>query len=209
GLFVSRTFRATSRREEGHRGRSEAQTFRITHPLAPVDVAGPRAPNAPVPPVPGAEAAPPGLPQLRILRDPSGYRHGSEGRAQAVTGEGRVTIAVDAMGGDHAPQEVVRGALEASRDPGVEVILVGDTRAVEPLVEGVTGASFRIVHASETVAMGDHPVESLRRRADSSVAVAAQLVKDGEADGMVSAGSTGAAMAAALLRLGRIPGVER
>lgn len=126
-----------------------------------------------------------------------------------MTGEGRVTIAVDAMGGDHAPQEVVRGALEASRDPDVEVILVGDTRAIEPLVEGVTGASFRIVHASETVGMGEHPVESLRRRADTSVAVAAQLVRDGEADGMVSAGSTGAAMAAALLRLGRLPGVER
>lgn len=116
---------------------------------------------------------------------------------------------MDAMGGDFAPEEVVRGALQASRDLGVEVVLVGDVPRIEPLVQDAGGASFRLVHASQTVAMGAHPVEAVRRGADTSVAVAARLVKEGEADGMVSAGSTGAAMAAALLRFGRVPGVER
>lgn len=125
-------------------------------------------------------------------------------------GNETVRIAVDAMGGDHAPEEIVRGAVQASRDSGVEVILVGDVPRLKPLVEAEGGASCRLVHAAETVAMDDdHPAERVRRGSATSVAAAVQLVKDGEADGMVSAGSTGAVVAAALLRLGRVPGVSR
>src|SRR5690606_29203911 len=125
-------------------------------------------------------------------------------------GNETVRIAVDAMGGDHAPEEIVRGAVQASRDSGVEVILVGDVPRLKPLVEAEGGASCRLVHAAEPVAMDEgQPAERVRRGSGTSVAAAVQLVKDGEAAGMVSAGSTGAVVAAALLRLGRVPGVSR
>lgn len=123
----------------------------------------------------------------------------------------RVRIAVDAMGGDYAPDEVVKGALSASVRAGVEVLLVGDRDRLEPLVaqHKEAGAAYRIVHAPRVVAMTDHPVEAIRHGGDTSIAVAADLVRAGEAQGLVSAGHTGAAMAAALLKLGRLPGVER
>jgi glycerol-3-phosphate acyltransferase PlsX len=111
------------------------------------------------------------------------------------------------MGGDHAPAEVVHGAIEAIRS-GVEVILVGDRARIQPLLEAA-GCSARVVHASETIGMGDDPSIAIREKKDSSVSVAARLVATGDAAGFVSAGSTGAAMAAAALIVGRLPEVRR
>ncbi|HEY5651145.1 MAG TPA: phosphate acyltransferase PlsX [Acidimicrobiia bacterium] len=116
-------------------------------------------------------------------------------------------IALDAMGGDHAPDEIVAGGAVAAAH-GVEVVLVGDTGRVGPLAEehGFTG---EIVDAGEVVEMGDDPGRAIREKPDSSVAVAARLVREGKVDGFVSAGSTGAAMASAAIIVGRIEGVLR
>lgn len=116
-------------------------------------------------------------------------------------------IALDAMGGDRGPSEMVAGAVEAAGD-GVEVVLVGDERLLsEELAR--RGASMDIVHAPEAIGMGDDPVRSIREKPESSVAVAARLVRSGGASGFVSAGSTGAALAAAAAIVGRVPGVSR
>jgi glycerol-3-phosphate acyltransferase PlsX len=118
-----------------------------------------------------------------------------------------ITVAVDAMGGDRAPDEIVAGAVEAAAELGVRVLLVGLEEAVAPLLAGgVTGVE--IVPTTEVVAMHDPPA-AVRTRKDSSIVVSAELVRDGKADAMVSAGNTGATMAAALLRMGRIKGVAR
>jgi len=111
-------------------------------------------------------------------------------------------IALDAMGGDHAPAETVAGAIAS----GVDVVLVGDEQQLAPLV-GDSGVP--IVHAPDVITMGDDPAAALREKRESSIAVAAQLVADGEVDGLVSAGSTGAAMAASALIIGRMKGVSR
>lgn len=111
-------------------------------------------------------------------------------------------IALDAMGGDHAPVETVAGAVES----GVDVVLVGDQSQLAPLV-GDSG--LPIVHADEVIDMGDDPAAALREKRNSSIAVAARLVSDGEVDGLVSAGSTGAAMAASAMIIGRMNGVLR
>lgn len=111
------------------------------------------------------------------------------------------------MGGDHAPSEPVAGAVLAAK-AGLDVVLVGDEPVLRPLV-AQHDIPIDIVHAPTVIGMGDHPTRALRERPDSSIAVAARLVADGEAAGMVSAGSTGAAMAAAVFLIGRIPGVQR
>ncbi len=120
-------------------------------------------------------------------------------------------IAVDAMGGDHAPREIVAGAVRAARDLGVEVILVGPTgRLREELrLVDAPGMPVRIEEAPEVIEMAEAPAMALRRKRRASVGVAVDLVRRGEADAMVSAGNTGAAMAAALLTLGRIEGIDR
>ena len=118
-----------------------------------------------------------------------------------------ITVAVDAMGGDRAPDEIVAGAVQAAAELGVRVLLVGLEEAVAPLMpRGTTGVE--LVSTTEVIAMQDPPA-SVRTRKDSSIVVAAELVRDGKADAMVSAGNTGATMAAALLRMGRIRGVAR
>jgi len=121
-------------------------------------------------------------------------------------------IAVDAMGGDHAPHEIVLGALAHAAGHPDEVILVGDAPRLEREL-GETGlpvpGNLRLVDAPEVIAMGEPPVTALRSKRRASVLVATNLVRDGEADAIVSAGSTGASMAAAVLRLGRIEGIER
>jgi glycerol-3-phosphate acyltransferase PlsX len=113
------------------------------------------------------------------------------------------------MGGDHGPTEVVPGALDYARShPHDSLILVGD----EVVVRGIAGAlppNVRIVHASEVIGMDEHPVLAIREKKDSSILVATDLVKRGEADAVMTAGHTGAGMAAAILRLGRLPGVDR
>ena len=121
-----------------------------------------------------------------------------------------VTIAVDAMGGDHGPSEVVPGAIDHARSHARDrLILVGD----EPTVRGIAGdlpTNVSIVHASQVIGMDEHePALALREKKDSSILVATDLVKRGDADAVVTAGHTGAGMAAAVLRLGRLPGVDR
>lgn len=122
-----------------------------------------------------------------------------------------IRIAIDAMGGDHAPDEIVKGALQAARQGLASIILVGDKPRLDPLLQGVDLASLgvSVVHASEVIGMDEVPTQALRQKKDASITVALRLVKDGQADAVVAAGSTGAAMAAALMTLGRIPGIER
>ncbi|MCL6477627.1 MAG: phosphate acyltransferase PlsX [Peptococcaceae bacterium] len=117
-------------------------------------------------------------------------------------------IAVDAMGGDYAPREVVLGALEASRD-GIGIILVGDRDKILCELGKENNNRIEIVHATETISMGEQPAVAVRRKKDSSIVRSVQLVREGVAEAMVSAGSTGAVMAASLLGLGRIKGIDR
>ncbi|MDQ1497245.1 MAG: phosphate acyltransferase [Actinomycetota bacterium] len=121
-------------------------------------------------------------------------------------------VAVDAMGGDRAPAEVVAGAL-LSAEAGISVLLVGQEPVVAPLLDGLDSralaASVDFLHAGEVVAMDDDPAKSVRRKKDSSLVRCAEAVRDGRADAMVSAGNTGATMASALLRMGRIRGIAR
>jgi phosphate acyltransferase len=110
-------------------------------------------------------------------------------------------IAVDAMGGDRAPGEIVAGAAEAAAE-GIPVVLVGP-----PDLEG--RGDLPLIPAAEVVAMDEDPAQAIRRKKDSSLVRAAEAVRDGKASAMISAGNTGATMAAALLRMGRIKGVTR
>lgn len=116
-------------------------------------------------------------------------------------------IAVDAMGGDNAPGEVIIGAINAAAR-GADVVLVGDAGIVGPLLKEA-GADLPVVHAPEVIGMDEDPSRAIREKKGASVTVAARLVADGEADGVVSAGSTGAAVAAAALVVGRLPGTKR
>ena len=119
-------------------------------------------------------------------------------------------IAVDAMGGDFAPREIVKGALNAALELGLGIILVGDEELLRAeLYDCDTSGLVSIVHAPEVIDMKEHPAVAVRRKKGSSIVRAAQLVKEGSAAAMVSAGSTGAVMASALLGLGRIKGVDR
>jgi phosphate acyltransferase len=122
-------------------------------------------------------------------------------------GNGPARVAVDAMGGDHAPAAVVAGALRAHRAGAARVVLVGDAERIADAL-GEAEDAPEIVHAPEVVDMHDEPALALRRKRDSSIRVAAQLVADGKADALVSAGSTGATVAAAMLIVGR-RGVRR
>lgn len=111
-------------------------------------------------------------------------------------------IAIDAMGGDNAPGAIIEGA-QLAHDLGIPVLLVGTSQALKE-VEGIP-----IVEASEVIEMDDDPGQSVRRKKDSSLVRAAETVRDGEASAMISAGNTGATMASALLRMGRLKGVSR
>ena len=122
---------------------------------------------------------------------------------------GGVRVAVDAVGGDHGAEEVVPGALDHARShPEDQVILVGDEAIVRPLAVPLP-ANVTIVHASQVIGMDEHPALALREKKDASIVVAVDLVRRGDADAVVTAGHTGAGMAAAVLRLGRLPGVDR
>lgn len=119
-------------------------------------------------------------------------------------------IAVDAMGGDEAPDVVVQGALQAASEWGMEIILVGQRDAVQRKLAGVPGRDrIRVHHCTETILMGESPLKAVRKKRDSSIRVAFELVKKGEADAVVSAGNSGAILASAVHTLGRIKGVER
>lgn len=120
-------------------------------------------------------------------------------------------VALDLLGGDHAPESVVDGALlVAERTPDVEVLLVGPVELAERLLaeRGASGR-FRLVAASQVVGMDEDPARAVRTKRDATVRVASRLVRDGEADAVVSVGSTGAALAAAVFTLGRLRGVTR
>ena len=103
-------------------------------------------------------------------------------------------IAVDAMGGDYAPTEIVKGSVEAAREYGIPIILVGDQERIQSELAALSASSepcIEVVHASEVVEMDDHPANAIRRKTDSSIVVAGNLVTKGEAEAMVSAGNTG------------------
>jgi len=119
------------------------------------------------------------------------------------------TVAVDAMGGDRAPGEIVAGALRAVDELGIRVLLVGREEEVVPLLPSPAPPGVSVIDARDVIAMDDEPAGAVRKKKDSSLVRCAQAVRDGVADAMVSAGNTGAAMAAALLRMGRVKGVAR
>jgi phosphate acyltransferase len=121
-----------------------------------------------------------------------------------------VRIAIDAMGGDRAPGEIVAGALRAIEELGVEVLLVGDPQQIEAALPAKTNlGQVKIVPAEEAIAMEEEPLSAIRRKPKASINVAMDLVKTQQADAVFSAGHSGAAMASALLRLGRLRGIDR
>lgn len=122
-----------------------------------------------------------------------------------------ITIAVDAMGGDHAPRPEVEGSVLAAQEFGVRVLLVGQPNVIraELAKHSPPTVPIEIVAASEVITMQDHPAQAFRRKKDSSVHVGARLVKDGLADGFVSAGNTGAVMTTAKFILGTLESVDR
>ncbi len=120
-------------------------------------------------------------------------------------------IAVDAMGGDHAPQINVDGAIAAARELGISTLLIGRARELAPLLKdsGYAGQEIEIVDATEVVGMNEAATSPIRRKRNSSIRVAANCVRDGRAEGLVSAGHTGAAMVSAKMVIGTIEGVDR
>lgn len=123
-----------------------------------------------------------------------------------------IKVAVDAMGGDHAPGEIVKGAVEAvTRQKRVKVFLTGQKAAVEAELQKYQydPSRIEIVNAEEVIQMAEPPVQAIRTKKDSSIVVAMKMVKNGEADAFVGAGSTGAVLVGGQLIVGRIRGVER
>jgi phosphate acyltransferase len=122
-----------------------------------------------------------------------------------------ITIAVDAMGGDHAPRPEIEGSVLAARELGVRIMLVGQPTAIRSELAKIVGPSLpiEVVPASEVITMNDHPAQAFRRKKDSSVHVAARLVRETKADGLVSAGNTGAVMTVARFLLGTLESVDR
>ena len=120
-------------------------------------------------------------------------------------------VAVDAMGGDYAPQEIVKGAIQTVERDEIEVILVGSEDAIHRELEqhDVSGLAVRVVNATESIRDGESPVAALRQKPDTSVLVAIRLVKEGQADAVVSMGHTGAVMVSAIEILGKLEGIKR
>ncbi len=120
-------------------------------------------------------------------------------------------IVLDAMGGDYAPEAAVEGGVQAAREWGVEVVLVGRREAVEAELarHETSGLPLSVVHASQVIEMTDHPSIAAKEKKDSSMVVGLEMVKRGQAAAFVSAGNSGGVLASALFRLGRIPGIKR
>ena len=120
-------------------------------------------------------------------------------------------IAVDAMGGDFAPQAVVAGAFQAATEDGISILLVGDSEIIEERLKklGESKGSIEIVHAEEVVGMTEPAITPIRKKRRSSIRVCAELVRDGRAQAMVSSGNTGATMISAKMVVGTIEGVDR
>ena len=123
----------------------------------------------------------------------------------------RAKIAVDAMGGDFAPNEIIAGAIRASEELDVDIFLVGDNQRLQSYLQDhhQNPKNVEIIDADGVIEMEEEPLTALRRKPKASINVAMELVKEGRANAVVSAGHSGAAMAAALLRLGRLPGIDR
>lgn len=122
-----------------------------------------------------------------------------------------MNIALDAMGGDHAPGEIVAGAVLAAREYGITISLVGqpDVLNAELAKHATTGLDLPIVPASQVIEMDDKPAQAVRTKLDSTMVVASRMVKSGAAQGFVTAGNTGGALAAGILHIGRIKGILR
>jgi len=121
-------------------------------------------------------------------------------------------IAIDVMGTDFGPGEIIKGALQAADEYGCQVVLVGQEAVVKEELTKQGRADSKLVviqNATEVIEMSDHPGVSVKKKKDASIVVATKLLRQGECDALVSAGSTGAAVAAALFGLGRIKGIER
>ena len=123
----------------------------------------------------------------------------------------KTVIAVDAMGGDLGPSVVVPGAIEAARQTGAKILLVGNEATLDGELNRLSpsGVDLEIVHAPEVAGMDEKPSDILRRKKNASIQVACRLVRDGAAQGVVSAGHSGASVACGMFIMGRIPGVER
>jgi glycerol-3-phosphate acyltransferase PlsX len=122
-----------------------------------------------------------------------------------------VTIAVDAMGGDKAPTPEIEGAIQAARQFGHRILLVGEEQIVEPALRShsIGNLPIEVVHASDRITMDDHAAKAARGKRESSMHICARLAVSGKADGFISAGNTGACMAIAKMVLGKVPGVDR
>ncbi|MDD6569710.1 MAG: phosphate acyltransferase PlsX [Acidaminococcus sp.] len=121
-------------------------------------------------------------------------------------------IAVDVMGTDYGPAEIIKGVLQAVAEYGCDVVLVGDQDVIRGELakeHQENNPKVTIHHASQVIEMKDHPGISVRKKKDASIVVATRLLREKECDALISSGSTGAAVASALFGLGRIPGIER
>src|SRR5262249_36451377 len=150
--------------------------------------------------------SPSGLSALRLLQGPRSDR----GQDRLMS----VVIALDAMGGDHAPASVVEGAVMASRRFGHRLILVGRTEQIEPELarhgaDARRGGPSETSYARDGIGRHEPPVEAIRRKKHSSIRVACHLVREGHAHGMISAGNTGAVMVTAKVVMGTLHGIER
>lgn len=121
-----------------------------------------------------------------------------------------IRIALDAAGGDYAPHEIVKGAIKAAQEFGVEIILVGRKNVIQKLSEkALIKTGITIVDAKQVIDFNEHPVRAIQSKPDSSIVIGIQLVKEGKADAFVSAGNTGACVAGALINLGKAKNVSR
>ena len=126
----------------------------------------------------------------------------------SVFSDKNIVIALDAMGGDHAPGEICSGALKAvEKYEDIEIILTGDSEKIKSC--GVNHPRIHIEHASEIIDPEEHPANAIRKKKNSSLRIAMEMVRRGEAQGLVSAGSTGAIVAGGVLVVGRLPGIDR
>jgi glycerol-3-phosphate acyltransferase PlsX len=133
-------------------------------------------------------------------------------RNKEIARNGRVRVAVDAMGGDYAPEEIVKGAVLAAQKDDVEIFLVGTSDTLEEELARckiTNGSSIHVVGASEVIKENESPVNVIRRKPNCSVAIAAKMIKSGEADALLSAGSTAAAAISAIQFIGMVDGVYR
>jgi glycerol-3-phosphate acyltransferase PlsX len=132
---------------------------------------------------------------------------------KSIAQNGKIKVAVDAMGGDHAPEEIVKGAVLAAQKKGLEIFLVGSTNILEKELArckfSANGSSIHIVEASDIIREDESPIDVIRQKSNCSVAVAARMVKSGEADALVSAGSSAAAVVSAVQFMGMVDGIGR